>query len=223
LPIIYNDDYLNSKYIDKINIFQKKISEHQFILLARPSKNIYENKINQNEFLQRVEKIIDSGLKFLELPWEDNDNWLTLMQRLKLNFPNIQIGSSTIKNKKSIDDSLYIGLNFSMMRFWDKELFNYSKENNFLLIPGIRQLNHLNEAISYNCKIIKIFPVKEKEPILDLNNFKKITFIGAGDLSIKDLNYYKSLGYKAIIIGQKGFNGENFDPQIFQYLKMKCN
>ena len=220
MQIIYNDDYLNSKYTDKVNIFQREISDHPFILLARPRKNIYDNKINQNQFLQRVEKIIDSGLKFLELPWEDNDNWLTLMQRLRLKFPNIQIGSSTIKNKKSIDDSLHIGLNFSMMRFWDKELFNYSKENNFLLIPGLRQLNHLNEAISYNCKIIKIFPVKEKETILDLNNFKKITFIGAGDLSIKDLNNYKSLGYKAIIIGQKGFDGENFDPQIFQYLKM---
>ena len=187
MQIIYNDDYLNPKYTEKINTFQKKISEHPFILLARPRKNIYENKINQNEFLQRVEKIIDSGLNFLELPWEDNDNWLTLMQRLRLKFPNIQIGSSTIKNKKSIDDSLHIGLNFSMMRFWDKELFNYSKENNFLLIPGLRQLNHLNEAISYNCKIIKIFPVKEKEPILDLNNFKKITFIGAGAVSYTHL------------------------------------
>ena len=129
MQIIYNDDELNSKYIEKINIFQQNISEHPFILLARPTKNIYENKINQNEFIQRVEKIIEAGLKFIELPWEENDNWFTLMQRLRLKFPNIQIGSSTIKNKKSIDDSLHIGLNFSMMRFWDKELFNYSKEN----------------------------------------------------------------------------------------------
>ena len=223
MRIIYNDDFLESKYTEKINIFQKNISEQPFILLARPSKNIFENKINQNEFIQKVEKIIEAGLMSLELPWEDNDDWLTLMQRLRLKFPNIQIGSSTIKSKKSIDDSLDIGLNFSMMRFWDKELFNYSKEKNFLLIPGLRQLDHLNEAISYNCKIIKIFPVKEKEPKLDLNNFKKITFIGAGDLSIKDLEEYKSLGYKAIIIGQKGFDGENFDPQILQYLKTKLN
>ena len=219
MRIIYNDDYLNSKYTEKINIFQKNISEHPFILLVRPSSNIYENKINQNEFIRKVEKIIGAGLKFLELPWEDNDNWLTLMQRLRLKFPNILMGSSTIKNKKSIDDSLNIGLNFSMMRFWDKDLFNYSKDKNFLLIPGIRQLKHLTEAISYNCKIIKIYPVKEKEKILDINNFKKITFIGAGDLSIRDLENYKSFGYKAIIIGQKGFDGANFDPQIFQYLK----
>ena len=219
----YNDDYLNSKYTEKINIFQKNISDHPFVLLARPTKDIYESKINQNEFIQRVEEIIGAGLKFLEIPWEDNDNWLTLMQRLRLKFPNIQIGASTIKNKKSIDDSLHIGLDFSMMRFWDKDLFHYSKQKNFLLIPGLRQLNYLNEAISYNCKIIKIFPVKEKEPILDLNNFKKIKFIGAGDLSIKDIEEYTSLGYSAIIIGQKGFNGENFDPQIFQYLKTKLN
>ena len=99
MQIIYNDDYLTSKYTEKISIFQKEIAEHPFILLARPRKNIYDNQINQNEFLQRVEKIIDSGLKFLELPWEDNDNWLTLMQRLRLKFPNILIGSSTIKNK----------------------------------------------------------------------------------------------------------------------------
>ena len=223
MQIIYNDDFISSKYIEKINIFQKNISEHPFILLARPSKKIYENKINQNEFIQRLEEVIRGGLNFLELPWEDSDNWLTLMQRLRLKFPNIQIGSSTIKNKKAIDDSLHIGLNFSMMRFWDKELFNYSKEKNFLLVPGLRQLNHLNEAISNNCKIIKIFPVKEKEQILDINNFKKITFIGAGDLSIKDLDDYKSLGYKAIIIGQKGFDGVNIDPQIFQYLKTNLN
>jgi len=219
LQTIYNDDYLTSKYIEKINIFQKNIVDHPFILLARPTNKIYENNCIQNEFIQKVENIIGAGLKILELPWHDSDNWLNLMQRLRLKFPNIQIGSSTIKNKKSIDDSLHIGLNFSMMRFWDKELFNYSKEKNYLLIPGLRQLNHLNEAISDNCKIIKIFPVKEKEPILDLNDFKKITFIGAGDLSIKELEDYKSLGYKAIIIGQKGFDGDNFDPQIFQYLK----
>ena len=223
MEIISRDNDLTPKYVKNINLFHKNISKHPFILLIRPKKEVYESEINQNRFVQKVEKIIGAGLKFVELPWEDNDNWLTLMQKLRLKFPNIHMGSSTIMNKKSIDDSLHIGLNFSMMRFWDKDLFNYSKEKNFLLIPGLRQLNHLYEAISYNCKIIKIYPVKEKEQKLDINNFKKITFIGAGDLSIKELENYKSFGYKAIIIGQKGFDGENFDPYIFKYLKTKLN
>ena len=218
MRITSSNDDLTLKYADKINLFQKDISNHPFILLLRPSKKVYERQINQNDFLQKVEHIIDAGLKFVELPWQDNDNWFNLMQRLKLNFPNIQLGSSTIVNKKSIDDSLRIGLNFSMMRFWDKDLFNYSKEKDFLLIPGLRQLDHLNEAISNKCKIIKIYPVKNKEEILDINQFKKISFIAAGDLSIKDLEKYKSFGYKSIIIGQKGFDGKMFDPNIFKYL-----
>ena len=220
MQTIFNDD-LNLQYDDKINNFKKHISDHPFILLVRPTKNVYENLLNQDYFIEKIENIINAGLKFIELPWEDNDNWLNLMQRLRLKFPNIQLGSSTIKNKKSIDDSLYIGLNFSMMRYWDKDLFNYSKKKNYLLIPGLRQLNHLNEATYNNCKIIKIYPVKEKEQILNINDFKQITFIGAGDLSIKDLEKYKSFGYNSIIIGQKGFDGENFDPYIFKYLKTK--
>ena len=219
MQIISSNGDLTPKYVDKINLFQKNISNHPFILLLRPTKKTYDNETNQSIFIQRLEKVIEAGINFLELPWEDNDNWLNLMERLRLKFPNIQLGSSTIKNKKSIDDSLYIGLNFSMMRFWDKDLFNYSKEKNFLLIPGLRKLNHLNEAISCNCKIIKIYPVKEKEQILDINNFKKITFIGAGDLSLKDLEDYKSIGYNAIVIGRKGFDGGTFDPNIFKYFK----
>ena len=216
---ISSNSDLALKYTEKINIFKKNTSNHPFILLLRPSREVYDNKTIQTIFVQRLEKVIKAGLKFVELPWEDNDNWINLMERLRLKFPNIQLGSSTIKNKKSIDDSVYIGLNFSMMRFWDKDLFYYSKEKNFLLIPGLRELNYLNEAISCSCKIIKIYPVKEKEQFLDINNFKKITFIGAGDLSIKDLEEYKSFGYNSIVIGQKGFDGENFNPDVFEYFK----
>ena len=218
MQTIYDNDNLNFKDIKRINKFNKNISKHPFILLVRPSKRVYENKIIKNNFFQEMEKIIEAGLQFLELPWEDNDQWYSLMQSLRKKFPNIQLGSSTIVNKNSIDDSLSIGLNFSMMRFWDKDLFNYSKEKDFLLIPGLRQLDHLNEAISNKCKIIKIYPVKNKEEILDINQFKKISFIAAGDLSIKDLEKYKSFGYKSIIIGQKGFDGKMFDPNIFKYL-----
>ncbi len=218
MQTIYDNDNLNFKDIKRINKFNKNISKHPFILLVRPSKRVYENKIIKKNFFQEMEKIIEAGLQFLELPWEDNDQWYSLMQSLRKKFPNIQLGSSTIVNKNSIDDSLSIGLNFSMMRFWDKDLFNYSKEKDFLLIPGLRQLDHLNEAISNKCKIIKIYPVKNKEEILDINQFKKISFIAAGDLSIKDLEKYKSFGYKSIIIGQKGFDGKMFDPNIFKYL-----
>jgi len=68
-------------------------------------------------------------------------------------------------------------------------------------------------------KIIKIYPIKSKASSIDILNFKSIDFIAAGGLSINDVKTYKSLGYKAIVIGNKGIIKKKFDPKIFEWLK----
>ena len=89
-------------------------------------------------------------------------------QKIKLNFPWINLGSTSIVNKKSIDDSIKIKLDYSMMKFWDKDLFHYAKTQNHLLIRGIQSLKDLKEAINLNCKIIKMYSIKSKEDSIDL-------------------------------------------------------
>ena len=79
---------------------------------------------------------------------------MDFVSEIKLNFPQINLGSASIVNKQSIEDSLKIGLNFSMMKFWDKDLFNYSKSKNYLLIPGIKNLKDLEEASSRSFKFL---------------------------------------------------------------------
>jgi len=105
------------------------------------------------------------------------------------------------------------------MKFWDKDLFNYSKSKNYLLIPGIKNLKDLEEAINLNCNIIKIYPIKSKDSSIDILNFRNIDFIAAGGLSINDVKTYKSLGFKAIVIGNKGIINKKFDPKISEWLK----
>ena len=129
------------------------------------------------------------------------------------------MGSASIVNKQSIEDSLKIGLNFSMMKVWDKDLFNYAQSNNYLLIPGINNIKDLEEAINLNCNIIKIYPIKSKDNSIDILNYKNIDFIAAGGLSINDIKTYKSLGYKAIVIGDKAIVNKRFDPKIIEWLK----
>ena len=110
-----------------------------------------------------------------------------------------------------------------MMKTWDKDLLNYSNSKNHLLIPGIKNLKDLKEAIDLNCKIIKIYPVKDNIEIKNISQYKNIDFIAAGGLSISDLPLYKSLGYKAIVIGNKGFNNKRIDQKIYEWLKEKSN
>ena len=204
--------------IEKINNFKNFLNVQSFILLARPKDIVYESDQAKKKFIQDLTLIVDKGLLFLEIPWVDNINWFDLMSDIKSKFPHLQIGSASLINKKSIDDSIKLDLNFSMMRFWDKHLYIYSRKNNYLLIPGMTSIKDFKEAISYNCCIIKIFPVAKKDILLDINKFKQISFIGAGDIALNNINKFKSLGFRGVVVGSKGYDGEKFDPEIFKIL-----
>jgi len=207
--------------IEKINSFKKFLKVQSFILLARPKDIVYESELAKRKFIQDLSTVVEKGLLTLEIPWVDNINWFDLMSDLKSKFPHLQIGSASLINKKSIDDSLKLDLNFSMMRFWDKDLYVYSKKNNYLLIPGMSSIKDFKEAISYNCCIIKIFPVAKKDILLNINKFKKISFVGAGDIALNDINKFKSLGFRGVVVGRKGYDGEEFDPEIFKILNSR--
>ena len=199
--------------------FLKLLKEESFFLLIKPEDNIYSNTSIRNSFFEELESLVKLGLKNIEISWSNNENWVDFVSDIKIKYPKINLGSASIFNKQSIEDSSKIGLNFSMMKFWDKDLFNYAKSKNYLLIPGIKNLKDLEEAINLNCNIIKIYPIKSKDTSIDILNFESIDFIAAGGLSINDVKNYKSLGYKAIVIGNKGIIKKKFDPKIFEWLK----
>ena len=199
--------------------FSDLLLKESFFLLIKPEDNIYSNASIRDSFIEELESLVQVGLKNIEISWSNNKNWLDFVSDIKIKYPRINLGSASIVNKQSIEDSLKIGLNFSMMKFWDKDLFNYAQSKNYLLIPGIKNLKDLEEAINLNCNIIKIYPIKSKDNSIDILNFKNIDFIAAGGLSINDVKTYKSLGYKAIVIGDKGIKNKNFDPKIYEWLK----
>ena len=203
---------INDSFSDKLNV-------ESFFLLLKPDNNIYINHSKRSFLYGEIEKLISLGLKNIEISWSNHEKWVDFVSKIKLKYPTINLGSASIVNKKSIEDSLKIGLKFSMMKYWDKDLLNYAKTRNHLLVPGIRNLKDLREAINLNCKIIKIYPIKNKDNLIDIRNYKSINFIAAGGLSISDIENYKSLGYKAIVIGEKGFKYQKFDPKIYKWLK----
>jgi len=204
---------------NKKDSFSELLKTDCFFLLIKPEDNIYLNTSIRNSFFEELENLVKLGLKNIEISWSNNENWFDFVSDIKIKYPRINLGSASIINKQSIEESLKFGINFSMMKFWDKDLFNYSKSKNYLLIPGIKNLKDLEEAINLNCNIIKIYPIKSKASSIDILNFESIDFIAAGGLSINDVKTYQSLGYKAIVIGDKGIFKRKFDPKIYEWLK----
>jgi len=204
---------------NKEDSFSEFLKTESFFLLIKPEDNIYSNTSIRNSFFEELEYLVKLGLNNIEISWSHKENWFDFVADIKIKYPRINLGSASIVNKQSIEDSLEIGLNFSMMKFWDKDLFNYAQSKNYLLIPGINNLKDLKEAINLNCNIIKIYPIKSKESSIDILKYKNIDFIAAGGLSINDLETCKSFGYKAVVIGDKAIKNKKFDPKIFEWLK----
>ena len=112
--------------------FTALLLKESFFLLLKQEDNIYSNTSIRNSFFRELESLVKLGLKNIEISWSNNEKWLDFVSEIKLKYPRINLGSASIVNKQSIEDSLKIGLNFSMMKFWDKDLFNYSKSKNYL-------------------------------------------------------------------------------------------
>ncbi len=123
----------------KEDSFSDLLLKESFFLLIKPEDTIYSNTSIRNLFFEDLESLVKLGLKNIEISWSNNENWLDFVSEIKLKYPKINLGSASIVNKQSIQDSLKIGLNFSMMKFWDKDLFDYAKTKNYLLIPGIKK------------------------------------------------------------------------------------
>jgi len=200
-----------------------KLQSGSFFLLIKPTKTTYTNDIYRNSIENQIKQLIKVGFTNLEISWSENENWLNYVSNLKFKFPNLNLGSASIINKKSIDDSIKIGLNYSMMKVLDRDLLDYSNSKNHLLIPGIKHLKDLEQAINLNCKIIKIYPVKDKIKLTNMSQYKDLDFIAAGGLSISDISVYTSLGYKAIVIGDKGFKNKVIDPNIYEWIQKTSN
>ena len=201
----------------KKDSFSDAINLGYFFLLIKIDKDLYSNNLKKKLFYQKIDRLIDAGLKNIEIAWSNDKNWFDFVLKLKSKYPNLNLGSASIVSKKSIDESIKIGLSYSMMKFWDKNLFNYANKKNYLLIPGIKDLRDLEEAINLNCKIIKIYPIERKDDFIDITKYRNIDFIAAGGLSINDVEHYKSLGYKSIVIGDKGFKNQKLNPNIFEW------
>ena len=217
----YRSEY---NFLQKKRSFKQSIKKQPFLILLKPEKTIFEDNFEIQAFLNNIQYLVNLGIRNIEIAWQDNQYWSDLIIVIQNKFPFLKLGSASIKNRKSIDESIKLGLDFSMMKFWDKNLYNYAKKKNYLLIPGLNNITELNEAIFFNCEIIKIYPVSNLDKFININEYhEKLSFIAAGGLSITDLFNYQEDGYEAIVIGNKGFNGKNIDENIIYWLESNAN
>ena len=68
--------------------------------LKKPTHNIYTNAVSKDLVEKELELLIKAGFKNIEISWSHNENWLDYVSNLRLKFPNLYLGSASVRNKK---------------------------------------------------------------------------------------------------------------------------
>ena len=177
------------------------------IVVIRLESDFFDNPKKKDKLLLNIKNLSNHGIKHIEIGWNSNPQWLTLISELKNSFKCINIGIASIKSIQSLESILSLDINYSMSPFFNKNIHKKALEYNQLVIPGISNVEDFREAINLGYKIIKIFPAY-KLGISFLNKLKdfqetNIFFIGAGGIKSRDIKKLLKDGYNALAIGRE--------------------
>jgi 2-dehydro-3-deoxyphosphogluconate aldolase/(4S)-4-hydroxy-2-oxoglutarate aldolase len=206
----------------KQNNLIKSLRIQPLIIVIRLEHNFFNFSQKKENLFFKIDKLINFGIKNIEIGWDSNPEWVNLILEIKKKFKSINIGVASISSRQSLETILSLDLNYSMSPFFNKETHITAIKYNQLVIPGISNIENFKEAINLGYKIIKIFPTS-KLGINFLNELQELKtkdtfFIGAGGIKSKSLKKLLKSGYDALVIG-KELRNQTPDKDLEIWLK----
>ena len=177
------------------------------IVVIRLENNFFNTPFKRDNLLLKIQKLSGYGVKNIEIGWDSDPEWISLISQIKNNFSCINLGAASINSIQALDSILSLDLSYSMSPFFNKSVHLKAIKHNQLVIPGVSSIENFKEAINLGYKIIKIYPASNLgiEFLNKLKRFKKndLFFIGAGGIKISDFKYLLNNGYNALAIGKE--------------------
>ncbi len=191
----------------KQNNLIKYLKIQPLIVVIRLDQNFFDIPQKKHNLLLKISELYNYGIKNIEIGWDPNPQWVSLISEIKCKFTFINIGVASISSKKSLDSILSLDLNYSMSPSFNKEIHLKAIKYNQLVIPGISNMEDFKKAINLGYKIVKVFPLSKLgiNFIVELKEFRKkdIFFIGAGGVKSRNLKKLLKNGYDALVIGKE--------------------
>ena len=177
------------------------------IVVIRLEDQFFKIPKKKEDLLLKIERLSNFGIKNIEIGWDSNTEWISLVLEIKRKFKSLNIGVASITSRKSLDSILSLDINYSMSPCFNKEIHLEAIKYNQLVIPGISNIENFKEAINLGYKIIKIFPASKLgiDFLKKLKDFKEsdIFFIGAGGIKTSHIKELLDNGYNALAIGKE--------------------
>src|SRR5690625_5239423 len=143
--------------VNTVNAEQiEKFTETKIVAVVR--------KIDSHKINYVVESLIKGGMKSIEITM-DSENCLNHISDLKKRYPtDIFIGAGTVLDTDDAKAVLEVGADFVVSPIVNREMIEYVKERNKIVVPGAFSPTEIYNAYEYGATMVKLFPANVLGP-----------------------------------------------------------
>jgi len=149
--------------------------------------------------LKVAEAFIAEGLNIIEVPLR-TPIALEAITLLRKNFENnLAIGVGTVLKENQLTDAMNAGAMFGLAPGLNRNILIKADKLNFPFIPGVMTPSDIEAALELNCKLVKVFPIKQIGGVKFLKAIEGpyahtgIKYIPMGGVGVENITDYLSL------------------------------
>ena len=195
---------------DRQQWLMASLAQQPLIIVLRPKESDLLGPFLQSLLCQRLDQLVDLGVRHIEIAWMDHFRWSDLIATIRLRHPTLQLGVASVTSQRGLQAVIDLDLPYAMSPLLDQGLVSMAHQHNCCLVPGVMTPTEIRQALVLGCHLVKLFPAK----VLGLDYHRQISapmgdlpfMIAAGGLTVADLDPWLSAGYDAIALGRGVLN-----------------
>ena len=195
---------------DRQQWLMASLRRQPLIIVLRPKESDLLGPFLQSLLCQRLDQLVDLGVRHIEIAWMDHFRWSDLIATIRLRHPTLQLGVASVTSQRGLQAVIDLDLPYAMSPLLDQDLVSMAQQHNCCLVPGVMTPTEIRQALVFGCHLVKLFPALE----LGLDYRRQISapmgdlpfMIAAGGLTVADLDPWLSAGYDAIALGRGVLN-----------------
>ena len=191
---------------DRQQWLMASLRRQPLIIVLRPKESDLLGPFLQSRLCQRLDLLVDLGVRHIEIAWMDHPHWSVLIAAILVRHPNLRLGVASVTSQRGLKAVIDLDLSYAMSPLLDRDLVSMAHQSNCCLVPGVMTPTEIRQAFVLGCSMVKLFPAV----VLGRDYHRQIAapmgdlpfMIAAGGLGVADLDPWLSAGYDAIALGR---------------------
>jgi len=180
----------------------QSLQQQPLLVVLRP-----EEPARLAPLLERLQQI---GCLHVEIAWGQHPAWSRQCLELVQGFPGLRLGAASLADQRGLEQAIEAGFRYGVSPLFHAGMLEMAHMAGLLLVPGVMTPTEVRRAMSWGCRIVKLFPAAclgpgywqmLKAPLSPSREHPWPFCIAAGGLAPADVGSWLAAGVDALALG----------------------